>query len=98
MADAPGPPSASATGIDASVFALGPEAFVETCAVCLGLGAAQLSANDREILVAALAGGRPRMDVIDALRRLQMSHPRAAAHASHFVRCSTTAANGCPPS
>ncbi len=56
-------------GLDASLFALDPDEFIDTCAQRLGLTESEFPDADRAALRAALYAGRPRFAVIDALLR-----------------------------
>jgi hypothetical protein len=49
-------------------FLLGPEAFVERCAIALGLRETELTSLDRGALADAIKAGRPRFEILDVIR------------------------------
>lgn len=62
-------PMVEHAGLDASLFALDPDEFIDACAQRLGLTETDFPDADRAFLRAALFAGKPRLLVIDAILR-----------------------------
>lgn len=74
------------SSIVAADFLLGPEAFIDRCAMTFGLKEADLTQSDRHALVDALKAGRPRFEIIDTLRsRSNGSDPRHSRPTTNSV-------------